>query len=52
MIRSCHYFDSRCILVLGLITCFGAPLAGCSIGPQTMSRDRVSYGDALANSAR
>lgn len=27
-------------------------LSGCSIGPQTVSRDRVSYGDALANSTR
>lgn len=52
MIHSCHYFGCRHFLVLGLMTGLGASFAGCSIGPQTMSRDRVSYGDALANSAR
>ncbi len=52
MIHSCRKYYCRRILALGLIACLGASLTGCSIGPQTLSRDRVSYGDALANSAR
>ncbi|MCZ6835843.1 MAG: hypothetical protein O7G85_08725 [Planctomycetota bacterium] len=36
----------------GLSLLLVVTMTGCSIGPQTLSRDRVSYGDALANSAR
>lgn len=52
MIHSRRYSGSLRVLALGLATSLGVMLPGCSIGPQTMSRDRVSYGDALARSGR